>query len=188
MEEVRSNLPGREFALRHASANGVQRVQESIQLLVQRQSAPISAGEQQCRYQRGILLRTTWRLGSVRWSGRHACSLVLPQVWTFANRDLDSIELIPQIFETTSANVLTSPSPDRYGGDIHFDLEENWTSKSYSGTNLLQVATHEIGHALGLEHSTNRKALMAPFYQRYKRNLKLHQDDIKAIQVRINEI
>ena len=25
---------------------------------------------------------------------------------------------------------------------------------------------------------------MAPFYQRYKRNLKLHQDDIKAIQVR----
>ena len=24
---------------------------------------------------------------------------------------------------------------------------------------------------------------MAPFYQRYKRNLKLHQDDIKAIQV-----
>ena len=26
---------------------------------------------------------------------------------------------------------------------------------------------------------------MAPFYQRYKKNLKLHQDDIRAIQVKI---
>ena len=39
-----------------------------------------------------------------------------------------------------------------FGGDIHFDEEENWTVKTSRGVSLAQSAAHEIGHSLGEQY------------------------------------
>jgi len=71
----------------------------------------------------------------------------------------------------------------QHGGDIHFDEDETWTSGNSTGTtHLLQVAIHEIGHALGLRHSEVSQSIMAPIYKGYQQNLALHSDDIAAIR------
>lgn len=79
-------------------------------------------------------------------------------------------------------NTLAHAYFPQYGGDAHFDDQEYWTVDSYAGTNIFQVAAHELGHSLGLGHSSVREALMAPFYQKYKPNFKLHADDVLGIQ------
>ena len=75
------------------------------------------------------------------------------------------------------------------GGEIFLDEEENWSLDSYNNqfftkTNLLLVATHEIGHALGLKHSEKNTSLMEPgIYNMYLvREVKLDMDDVEAIQ------
>jgi len=57
-----------------------------------------------------------------------------------------------------------------------------WSNVWRSGTNLLQVAVHELGHSLGLGHSDEESAIMAPFYRGYKPNFSLDQDDIDGIR------
>jgi hypothetical protein len=50
-------------------------------------------------------------------------------------------------------------------GDIFLDTSETW-KVGFGGTgyDVYQVVTHELGHSLGLDHSTDTKALMNAFY------------------------
>jgi len=69
-------------------------------------------------------------------------------------------------------------------GQCHFDEEEAWTLTTRADSNqpidLVTVAAHEIGHLLGLEHSSAAGALMFAYYNGSHRYLA--SEDITAIQ------
>lgn len=69
-------------------------------------------------------------------------------------------------------------------GDVHFDDSERFTIGSKDGRSLLFVATHELGHSLGMEHSNDKAAVMYPWYQPYDpaKGVNLHYDDKVGIQ------
>ncbi|XP_022079404.1 72 kDa type IV collagenase-like [Acanthaster planci] len=68
-------------------------------------------------------------------------------------------------------------------GDVHFDDSEVYTYWGDEGYNLFQVALHELGHSLGLQHSWTEGAVMAPEYSGYIPDLALQEDDIRAAQL-----
>ncbi len=66
-----------------------------------------------------------------------------------------------------AVNSLCVPNmPETYSGDVHFDDAETWErdTGSASAFSLQLVASHELGHALGLTHDTGSGDIMRPSF------------------------
>ncbi|KAM3751480.1 hypothetical protein ACB098_04G112100 [Castanea mollissima] len=68
-------------------------------------------------------------------------------------------------------------------GKMHFDVDENWSIDKPNGDqiDMVSVATHEIGHILGLQHSTYVNVVMYPFLNFGMTKIELSHDDIDGM-------
>jgi hypothetical protein len=71
------------------------------------------------------------------------------------------------------------------GGDLHFDVNRNWVNDKKAVAakgefDFFTIALHELGHSIGLGHSSVPGSVMFEAYTGAKR--RLHRDDVQGIR------
>ncbi|KAK4747829.1 hypothetical protein SAY87_014415 [Trapa incisa] len=94
-------------------------------------------------------------------------------------------------FDGTTGTLVGHSMPPPFG-ELHLDAGDNWAVDfkdvrgldplTVSVMDLESVAIHEIGHVLGLVHSTDPESVMYPIIPSWTKQTKLGADDIRGIQ------
>lgn len=107
------------------------------------------------------------------------------QVWGEAMAGCGAVPRPIMIMTRGGVSVLTKVSTINIRQTVlkvkRLNVCSSLSSNDILGYSLFLVAAHEFGHALGLEHSNIREALMYPMYT-YVEDFSLHKDDIEGIQ------
>ncbi|XP_073831872.1 neutrophil collagenase-like [Musca autumnalis] len=77
-----------------------------------------------------------------------------------------------------------------WGGDVHFDEDENWKENSpelSKGVDFYTVALHELGHSLGLAHSPTYSSIMFPYYKGPDYNVLNYDDTLAMYEAYLNK-
>ncbi|XP_059223657.1 matrilysin [Stomoxys calcitrans] len=77
-----------------------------------------------------------------------------------------------------------------WGGDVHFDEDENWKENSpdlSQGVDFYTVALHELGHSLGLAHSPSHSSIMFPYYKGPDYNILDYDDTLAMYEAYLNK-
>lgn len=91
----------------------------------------------------------------------------------------------PYPFDHTDLAHAFFPSMPDLRGIVHFNDYHNWTigqNHDRNGKVFVETAVHELGHTLGLHHSSSDTSIMYPFEVILMPYIKLDEDDIKGIQ------
>ncbi|EEE51384.1 hypothetical protein OsJ_32433 [Oryza sativa Japonica Group] len=158
------------------------------------------------RHHGGVVSRYAFWTGKPRWT-RHG----RPMVLTYAVSHTDAVGYLPgdavlAVFRSAFARVgfygagehgdghpfdgplnVYAHATGPEDGRIDFDAAERWAvdlaaDASPAAVDLETVATHEIGHALGLDHSTSESSVMYPYVGTRERKVRLTVDDVEGIQ------